>query len=149
MRQSCQTRTPRGRANDPLRPPDAQRCGLRPSRGLGLLALTALFAAGFETPCHASPGDEDDVDERIAVAHRATDLTDPSGARNLLRRLDGAALQACGLMNGSSLPVREAIERSECHRDSLRRSVAGLGSPLLTRLAGQMERRYGLTQEKP
>ncbi|GBQ84779.1 hypothetical protein AA0535_0590 [Asaia krungthepensis NRIC 0535] len=105
--------------------------------------------AGLPTPCHAATEDGDDQIERIPVAYEASDLTDPVRARKLLWRLDSASLQACGAMDGMSLPMQKAVERSACHRTSLTASVSSLHSPILWQLARDMIGTRGVTQEAP
>lgn len=77
----------------------------------------------------------DDTIDRLEVAYTPGDLADKAHVRRLLNRLDRAALHVCGEEDGISLPVRLAIERSDCHRDSLRRSVTAIHHPFLTQLA--------------
>ncbi|RUT27049.1 hypothetical protein C0V97_02170 [Asaia sp. W19] len=142
----------------PCRAKSALRCPPEPSPspsgfGATLGAVTALLIAsmlaGLPTPCHAAPENDDDRIERIPVTYEATDLTDPVRARKLLWRLDSASMQACGAMDGMSLPLQEAIERSDCHRTSLTASVSSLHSPILSQLAQDMIGTRGLAQEAP
>lgn len=79
--------------------------------------------------------DNDDAIDRFEVTYDPGELADKAQVRRLLDRLDRAALHVCGEEDGNSLPVRLAIERSDCHRDSLRRSVTAIRHPLLTQLA--------------
>ncbi|GBR22429.1 UrcA family protein [Asaia spathodeae] len=82
-----------------------------------------------------SPLDSEESLDQLLVTYRPEALADKAYVRLLLRRLDRAALQVCGEMDGLSMPVRLAIERSDCHRESLHRSVTAIHNPLLTQLA--------------
>ncbi|GBQ12802.1 UrcA family protein [Swaminathania salitolerans] len=143
MRQPCRASSLRRCARNAVRP----RAGTASTLCVVIAFLVA--GAGFDTRCHAAPEDEEEGAEALTVAYEAADLTDPARARKLLRRLDAAVLRACGAMNGIGLPVRDAIERSECHRIGLARSTTSLESPILTRLAQDLAGYYGLKQEAP
>ncbi|WP_336761033.1 UrcA family protein [Asaia sp. VD9] len=140
------------RANSALRcPPEPSPLpsGFGATRSAVTALLIASMLAGLPTPCHAAPETDEDRIERIPVAYEATDLTDPVRARKLLWRLDSASMQACGAMDGMSLPMRKAVERSACHRTSLTASVSSLHSPILSQLAQDMIGTRGVAQEAP
>lgn len=100
--------------------------------------LTALDLAGSSgRMSDRSPLDSEESLDQLRVTYRPEALADKSYIRLLLRRLDRAALHVCGEMDGLSLPVRLAIERSDCHRESLHRSVTAIHNPLLTQLADE------------
>lgn len=84
-----------------------------------------------------SPLDSEESLDQLRVTYRPAALADKTYVRLLLRRLDRATLHVCGEMDGLSLPVRLAIERSDCHRESLHRSVTAIHNPLLTQLADE------------
>lgn len=121
-------------------------------RAIGV--LLSLSMMGHATSCHAqtkqetqerAPSDKeassgraldnDDAIDSLEVTYDPRELADKVQVRRLLDRLDRTALHVCGEEDGISLPVRLAIERSDCHRDSLRRSVTAIHHPLLTQLA--------------
>lgn len=101
------------------------------------LSIAAIIFVGLAllTMIHRPAHAEDDIIERIAVAVRGSDLADAPHAAGLLRRIDAAALRACGFQEGMLAPVRAAIAHSSCHQESVARAVAALHSPLLDQVA--------------
>jgi UrcA family protein len=67
--------------------------------------------------------------ETTSVAVRAK--LDPGNPRDLqvmMRRIDTAALEACGAQRGSFVEVKRAVAASDCHRDAVANAVAQLKS---------------------
>ncbi|GBQ67154.1 hypothetical protein AA103196_1611 [Ameyamaea chiangmaiensis NBRC 103196] len=120
-------------AHMPVRSPSLIRCW-GPVAGFagailgGLMVLMALHA-----PVPAQ--ETDNQTDQVMVSYARDDLADPVRARRLLGRMNAAALRACGLVTGVSIPMRERIEASRCHRDALQGAVASAHAPLLTAMA--------------
>ncbi|MCQ9156392.1 UrcA family protein [Acidomonas methanolica] len=93
--------------------------------------------------------DADERVERISVPYVAADLSDPVRVRQLLTRIDKAALKACGDMEGLSIPTQDVIEWSNCHHESFARGVAAVHSPTLTRMADALDPWIGPTAHGP
>src|SRR5690348_14254127 len=56
------------------------------------------------------------------------DLNNPRDARVLMRRIDTAALQACGADTHSFVEVKRAVAASACHRDAVAGAVSQLNN---------------------
>lgn len=90
---------------------------------LALAAPAASYAAAYG-----------DGDGAVSVRLHDADLNNPGGAARVLRRLDTAALEACGASVGSLREYRLVVQRSTCHAASLDHAVAQLNAPLVTEL---------------
>jgi len=86
------------------------------------IALTLAAPAASQ----AAAGEESVA---IAVRHGDLNLTQSRDAAIMVRRLDTAALQACGASSFSLREVQQATRESACFKDSMNRAVAALGSP--------------------
>ena len=65
---------------------------------------------------------------RIAVPRGHLDMANPRDAQAMMKRIDAAALEACGAYPQSALGVKRAIAASSCHRDAVAGAVAQLNS---------------------
>ena len=90
-----------------------------------LLASTAalLLLAGAPLAVAAPAGMQT---VSIPVSKAKLNLDNPRDARVLMRRIDNAALEACGADTHSFVEVKRAVAASACHRDA----VAGARSQL-------------------
>ena len=109
---------------------------------IGLLLLMAIHGP-------ASAQEAEDSPDPVYVSYVRQDLSDPVRARRLLVRIDRAALKACGIMDGLSIPTQELIIRSDCHHETFNRTVAAFHSPLLTHLADAIDPWVGPTTQEP
>ncbi|MBO9710458.1 MAG: UrcA family protein [Caulobacter sp.] len=86
-------------------------------------ALLLLAGAGVATAASAA-----DETVSIAVPRAGLDLNNPHDARTMMKRIDTAALEACGAYPQSALGVKRAIASSTCHRDAVANAKAQLAS---------------------
>ena len=80
----------------------------------------------------ASATSEDHVS--VTVRYHDGGLDRPREAAQMLRRIDSAALEACGAAPGSLREYREAVGKSACHEDGVSRAVADLNISAVTAL---------------
>lgn len=90
-------------------------------------ALLVLAAAPFATAASASAS-ADSVTVSIAVSKAKLDLSNPRDAQRMMRRIDTAALEACGADTRSLMEVKRAVAASACHQDAVAGAVAQLNS---------------------
>ena len=86
-------------------------------------ALLLLAGASFAA---AAPADTETVS--IPVSKAKLDLNNPQDAQVLMRRINTAALQACGADAHSFADVKRAVAASPCHRDAVAGAVSQLNS---------------------
>lgn len=84
-------------------------------------ALLLLASASFATAAASET-------VNIAVSKAKLDLDNPRDAHRMMKRIDAAALEACGAYPQSALVVKRAIANSPCHRDAVAGAVAQLRS---------------------
>ena len=84
-------------------------------------ALLLLAGASFATAAASET-------VSIAVSKANIDLNNPRDAHRMMKRIDAAALEACGAYPQSALGVKRAIAGSTCHRDAVAGAVAQLQS---------------------
>ena len=89
-------------------------------------ALLVLAGASFAV---AAPAETQTVS--IPVSKAKLDLNNPQDSQRMMRRIDNAALQACGADSHSFADVKRAVAASACHRNA----VAGAVSQLSTNQA--------------
>lgn len=65
----------------------------------------------------------------VKVRHGDLNLERSSDARIMVRRIERAALNACGASDGSVREYRMAIARTACYRETLDAAVATLNVP--------------------
>jgi UrcA family protein len=85
-------------------------------------ALLLLAGAGV-----ANAADSADT-VHVAVSRAGLDLAKPQDAQRMMKRIDAAALEACGAYPQSALGVKRAIAASSCHQDAVAGAVAQLNS---------------------
>jgi UrcA family protein len=73
----------------------------------------------------------------IRVRYKYRDLTSPTAARSLLRRIGDAALESCGASSFSLAEFKTATELSQCWRDAVDDAVRRIGSPALSAVASE------------
>jgi len=89
-----------------------------------LASTTALLLLAGAPLAVAAPADTQTVS--IPVSKAKLNLDNPRDAQRLMRRIDIAALEACGADTHSFVEVKRAVAASACHRDA----VAGAKSQL-------------------
>jgi len=87
------------------------------------LAVLVLAAAPLAV---AAPAGVETVS--VPVSKSRLDLNNPRDARVLMRRIDTAALQACGADTHSFVEVKRAVAASACHRDAVAGAVSQLNN---------------------
>jgi len=90
------------------------------------LAFLLLILSAF-------PAAARDADEVVTV--RLRHVVEPGStaeAEHLLNRIEAAQAEACGATTFSLAEYRQAIRRGPCWREGVARTVAAVGSPLLS-----------------
>lgn len=121
--------------------------------GAGLLILAGL--APSLAPLHSAraqargpqseeitaegQGMGDEEVQRIPVTFYRADLATAPGARDLVARIDRAALTVCGDSTAIGSELRRAIERSDCRRDAVMRAVRDVNDLNVDYAAGQYD----------
>ena len=90
-----------------------------------IASVTALLLLSGAGAAQASGATEA---VRIAVPRGHLDMANPRDAQIMLKRIDNAALEACGAYPQSALGVKRAIAASSCHRDAVAGAVAQLSA---------------------
>jgi len=96
------------------------------------LICTLMFLAAAPAVSHAATSNR--PINSVKVEYNDLDLSQPAGAAKMLNRLDTAAMEACGVDEGSLSDYKWAVHRSACHAASLNQAVAALDAPRLTEL---------------
>ncbi len=86
-------------------------------------ALLVLATAPFAFAASADP-----MTVSIPVSKAKLDLNNPQDTQRLMRRIDTAALEACGADAHSFVEVKRAVAASACHRDAVAGARAQLNS---------------------
>lgn len=95
---------------------------------VAICALTCALAGPFAV--QAAPLADD-----VAIArapYSDLDLSRSDDAKIMARRLDRAALEACGASRSSFRDYRAAVQRSDCYKDGVRRALGDLNAPAVT-----------------
>lgn len=94
--------------------------------------LVAIGAASLaSTPQPANAGQRaDDLTRTVMVKVDRQPASD-TAAQRLLRRLDVAAAEACGVSSSSLVEVRRAVRRSDCWHRAMATAVDQIGHPRL------------------
>jgi len=103
-----------------------------------LASLAALATLGFAAATHAAPAADANPDSAamsVNVSIADLNLSSPAGAKVVLRRIDTAAHIICGDEPDIRVTERFAIYQS-CLKTTVDRTVASLGSPLVTAMNG-------------
>jgi UrcA family protein len=103
------------------------------TRILQALAVTALAVAAATTPLAAKETNR----SAVVVRYADLDLTSEAGASVLLRRIDRAAKQVCG-MDGDVRGLYRRQQRA-CHAETLSETVTKVDAPLVTQIYAQQE----------
>jgi UrcA family protein len=107
----------------------------RRDRRLAWVVLPCLLAGIASTESHAAPTGLEATEIRVRYKYR--DLTSPTAARSLLRRIGDAALESCGASSFSLAEFKTATELSQCWRDAVDDAVRRIGSPALSAVASE------------
>jgi len=105
------------------------------TRILQALAVSALAVAAATTPLAAKETDRN----AVVVRYADLDLTSEAGASVLLRRIDRAARQVCGMDRDVRGIFR--LQQRACHTETLSESVAKVDAPLVTQMYAQQDGR--------
>lgn len=97
------------------------------------LAVTALAFAAATTPLAASEADRNAVEVRYADLN----LGSEQGADVLLRRLDRAAKQVCGMDTSQRGFLRR--QQRACYAETLNHAVAAIDAPMVTQIYAQRQ----------
>jgi len=100
------------------------------------LAAMAISLA-VVTPAVANAAAPETVGKTVRVSYADLDLNQPQAAAVMLKRLDRAAMSACGASPFSAKAVRDDVRSSACYRTALDQAVAQVGAPELVRLHRQ------------
>lgn len=102
------------------------------------LLIAAAVAAALAAPAAARVV-EHGVQETttVAVSSAGLDLTQKGDARQMLNRLDRAALSACGSSEFSVRDYQQAVRRTACYREAMDRAVAAVDAPAVGALYQQ------------
>lgn len=98
-------------------------------------ALLSLILAGCAAASPLAAAAADPVPEaRQSVILRHVDLhpRDREGARALLRRVDEAAMEACGADDHSLREVKTAVRASQCWKHATADAVRQINDPLVS-----------------
>ena len=79
---------------------------------------------------------------QVRVTSSGLDLTQGAGAKAMLRRLDNAALSACGASKFSVAEMRRATRSGDCYKGAMDSAVSTLGAPAVTGLYNTDARAY-------
>lgn len=113
--------------NDPSGAQDAAVQSGKSSMKTMIASFAALLLlSGAGAGVAAASGSTEAV--QIAVPRGHLDMSNPRDAKIMMKRIDTAALEACGAYPQSALGVKRAIAGSSCHRDAVAGAVAQLSS---------------------
>jgi UrcA family protein len=93
-----------------------------------IAALTLTLAVAVPSAALAAG----EVNTAVAARLDDLDLRRADHAALMLRRLETAAVRACGASAFSFRDYQDAVRRSDCYRESLNQAVTSLGAPLVT-----------------
>jgi UrcA family protein len=94
-----------------------------------VVCALALAVAG---PAAAQTASAFEVTTSVAARHGDLDLNRSADAAVMVRRIERAALSACGASDFSLRQYREAVRNSACYRESMDTAVASLNVPTVT-----------------
>jgi UrcA family protein len=105
---------------------------------LSWVVLPCLLAGIASTQGYAATMAQETAEIRVRYKYR--ELTSPTAARNLLRRIGDAALESCGASSFSLAEFKTATKRSRCWRDAVDDAVRFIHSPVLSVVASEDRR---------
>lgn len=108
------------------RPETPPKQGRRQMKTLVASTAALLLLAGA-APGFAAQAETETVS--IPVSKAKLNLNNPQDAQRMMRRIDAAALQACGADAHSFPYVKQAVAASACHREAVAGAVSQLNSP--------------------
>ncbi len=108
----------------------------RGDRRLCWVALACVMAVVPPTQVLAASAGADAIHIQLRYKHQ--ELTSPTGARFLLRRIGDAALEACGASTFSLAEFKTATQAGKCWRDAVDETVRRIGNPLLNAVASEV-----------
>ncbi len=106
------------------------KIGYRSFAAAGLFALAGLYA---------SPSAAETV--RVPIHHIDLHPATPARARQVLARIDDAALRACGVSGFSLAEAKAALRASPCWHEAVDGAVRQIDDPLLTEAFAAVARR--------
>ncbi len=101
---------------------------------MNYLAISAM-ALSLAVPAfgHASALSEQQP-ASVSVRYHAESLENSRAAADMLRRIDTAAMEACGASSFSLKMYRDTVQASACYRNGVSQAVAELNAPAVTEL---------------
>ena len=96
-----------------------------------LVPVLALALAG---PAVAMAASTNDATTSVVVSYHDLDLNRSKDAAIALKRIDSAAMRACGASTFSLREYKDAVRQSDCHRDGMNQAIASLNAPLVQAL---------------
>lgn len=96
-----------------------------------LTALVAAIAfAAFASPAAAA----EYAPQSAVISYADLDLATERGANSMLRRINRAARDVCGMDTGATLSLGERREARACVRETVEQTVASMAQPVVTAL---------------
>lgn len=96
--------------------------------------MFCALALALAVPAASQAASADSATVSIPVRVGGLNLTQPADAAVMIRRLETAALEACGASKFSLREYQQAVRESACYRDGMNSAVAQLGSPTVNAL---------------
>jgi UrcA family protein len=94
--------------------------------------LIPAFALALAGPVMAMPADQ--TTTSVVVKYHDLNLSNSRDAAVALKRIDKAAMRACGASEFSLQAYKSAVRDSTCYRDGMNQAVASLNAPLVQAL---------------
>ncbi len=98
--------------------------------------IAAIFAAAaicaFASPAAAAP-----APASMTITYADLDLTTDRGASTMLRRINRAARDVCGMDSSATLSLGERREGRACVRETTEQTIAMMARPTVTALYAQ------------
>ena len=95
------------------------------------LISLAIGSGIMTTPCFARVRQIGPDRYAMAVRHADRPVTTYAAARQVVSRIDSAALEVCGVSSSSLRDVRLATRRSPCWRDAMAGAMARVDDPMV------------------
>jgi len=90
-----------------------------------------LFSAALLSGIISTVALAEEPTHQVRLANVDLAPTTPAAADHTLKRIENAAMRACGATPATLLPMKLAIARSACFHDSVASAVAQVNNPVL------------------